>query len=138
MKLKKVWSKEKPIFQVRIARPTDKIKELIRFYEDGLGLQRVGYFHHDGYEGVMFGLPGREYHLEFTQHEDGSPCPAPTKENVLVFYYLEKEQKELMVKKLNNMGYLTVPSENPYWDLEGTTIEDPDGWRIVLTNDSGI
>ncbi|MEB2589993.1 VOC family protein, partial [Bacillus cereus] len=25
---------------------------------------------------------------------------------------------------------------NPYWIEKGTTIEDPDGWRIVLMNAS--
>jgi len=25
-------------------------------------------------------------------------------------------------------------SENPYWDVNGVTFEDPDGWRIVLQN----
>lgn len=36
------------------------------------------------------------------------------------------------------MGYPTLISENPYWDLEDSIIEDSDGWRIVLTTDSGI
>lgn len=30
------------------------------------------------------------------------------------------------------MGYDEVESENPYWKEKGITIEDPDGWRIVL------
>jgi hypothetical protein len=25
-----------------------------------------------------------------------------------------------------------VPSFNPYWDRDGVTFEDPDGYRIVL------
>ena len=87
----------------RIARPTDKFEEVTSFYEKGLGLKRIGEFYdHEGYDGVMFGLPDEEYHLEFTRHEDGSPCPAPTKD------------------------------KNPYWKEKGITIEDPDGWRIVL------
>ncbi|MEH7281737.1 VOC family protein, partial [Bacillus toyonensis] len=48
--------------QFRIARPTDKFEEVISFYETGLGLKRIGEFHnHEGYDGVMFGLPGEEY-----------------------------------------------------------------------------
>ena len=38
----------------------------------------------------MFGLPDEEYHLEFTTHVNGSPCPAPTKDNLLVFICLIK------------------------------------------------
>lgn len=30
------------------------------------------------------------------------------------------------------MGYDEVEPENPYWKDKGITIEDPDGWRIVL------
>lgn len=73
--------------QVRIARPTDKFDEVIRFYEQGLGLQRITEFEgHRGYTGVIIGIPDASYHLEFTKHVDGSPCPAPTKDNLLVFY----------------------------------------------------
>ncbi|MEC2549833.1 VOC family protein, partial [Bacillus cereus] len=58
--------------QFRIARPTDKLEEVISFYERGLGLIRIGEFHnHEGYEGVMFVLPDVEYHLEFTSHVNG-------------------------------------------------------------------
>ncbi len=54
--------------QIRIARPTGQLKEIIRFYEEGLGLKRIGSFSgHEGYSGVMFGLPHTQYHLEFTE-----------------------------------------------------------------------
>lgn len=44
--------------QIRIARPTGRLDQIIRFYEEGLGLKRLGEFHqHNGYDGVMFGLP---------------------------------------------------------------------------------
>jgi hypothetical protein len=33
-------------------------------------------------------------------------------------------------------GYRPVPSNNPYWDQNGKTFEDPDGYRVVLTNQS--
>ncbi|MBO1582816.1 VOC family protein [Bacillus bingmayongensis] len=40
----------------------------VSLYEEGLGLKRIGEFHnHEGYDGVMFGLPDAEYHLEFTR-----------------------------------------------------------------------
>jgi uncharacterized glyoxalase superfamily protein PhnB len=121
--------------QFRVARPTDKFEEVINFYENGLGLKRLGEFQdHDGYDGVMFGLPDAEYHLEFTTHVDGSPCPAPTKDNLLVFYIPDKKEIEKITDRLNKLGYYEVEPENPYWKENGTTIEDPDGWRIVLMN----
>ncbi|MEI4832322.1 VOC family protein [Bacillus sp. FJAT-53711] len=125
--------------QFRIARPTDKLEEVIKFYEEGLGLKRIGEFHnHEDYDGVMFGLPGVEYHLEFTRHKNGSPCPAPTKDNLLVFYFPDKNEIEKIHHRLNTMGYDEVEPENPYWKEKGITIEDPDGWRIVLMNTEGL
>ncbi|MDP7981505.1 VOC family protein [Bacillus multifaciens] len=124
--------------QFRFARPTDKFEEVINFYETGLGLQRIGEFqNHAGYDGVMFGLPDEEYHLEFTRHVNGSPCPAPTKDNLLVFYMPNKDEIEKIMNRLNKMNYYEVEPENPYWKEKGTTIEDPDGWRVVLMNTDG-
>ncbi len=117
----------------RIARPTDKFEEVIAFYERGLGLKRIGEFNdHEGYDGVMFGLPDEEYHLEFTRHVEGSPCPAPTTDNLLVFYMREDSEMKKISKRLQTLGYDEVEPENPYWKEKGITIEDPDGWRIVL------
>lgn len=132
--------KEVAVAQVRIARPTDQLDRIIEFYRDGLGLEIVGSFEkHDGYDGVMFGMPSTWYHLEFTQHEDGSPCPAPTRDNLLVFYVPDREGRDRMVDRLKNMGYPEVEAENPYWTRNGgVTIEDPDGWRIVLMNTYGL
>ncbi|MDP5276571.1 VOC family protein [Chengkuizengella axinellae] len=129
----------KNFVQFRIARPTDKFEEIIEFYEDGLGLKRIGGFqNHERYDGVMFGLPNVEYHLEFTRHIDGSPCPAPTKDNLLVFYIPDKNEIIEIKNKLNSMGYGEVEPENPYWKDSGVTIEDPDRWRIVLMNTQGL
>ncbi len=36
------------------------------------------------------------------------------------------------------MGYPEVEPENLYWKEKGVTIEDPDGWRIVLMNTEGV
>jgi catechol 2,3-dioxygenase-like lactoylglutathione lyase family enzyme len=120
--------------QVRIARPTDRLDEVNRFYRDGLGLAELFRFTgHAGYDGIMLGLPGSDYHLEFTQHQDGSPCPAPSQDNLLVLYFENAEDAATLAAKLARLGYPAVPPENPYWtDHGGTTIEDPDGWRVVL------
>lgn len=132
------WPSHIKAVQFRIARPTDKFEEIKKFYGEGLGLPEVGSFNNHGYQGVLFGLPGKDYHLEFTSHESGSPCPAPTKDNLLVFYIPEKEIIERISSKLTSMGYKIVPPENSYWEEKGITIEDPDGWRIVLMNTKGI
>ncbi|SFF60616.1 Glyoxalase/Bleomycin resistance protein/Dioxygenase superfamily protein [Halobacillus alkaliphilus] len=125
--------------QFRIARPTDQLTEIVAFYEEGIGLPKLTQFSsHAGYDGVIFGLPDSQYQLEFTTHEKGSPCPAPTKDNLLVLYIEEKDEIQTIINPLANQGFFTVEPENPYWEERGTTIEDPDGWRVVLMNTKGI
>jgi catechol 2,3-dioxygenase-like lactoylglutathione lyase family enzyme len=117
---------------VRFARPTDRLAEVLRFYEDGLGLRRIDAFEgHAGYSGVMLGLPGEDYHLEFTEHEDGSPCPAPTRDNLLVLYLTDPDAIAAIAGRLRALGHQPVEPENPYWS-EDLVYEDPDGWGVVL------
>lgn len=133
------WPSSLPVAQVRVARPTDRLAEVIRFYHEGLGLAIVDRFEdHAGYSGVMLGLPDVAYHLEFTTHTDGSPCPAPTADNLLVVYIPDEAAVEALVNRLRSLGYRPVPPENPYWEGRSVTIPDPDGWRVVLFAGSGI
>lgn len=128
------WPDALPAVQVRVARPTDKLREVVAFYRDLLGLPELYRFeNHAGFDGVMLGLPGAGYHLEFTSHVDGSPCPAPTRENLLVLYFAGESALYSVVQRLGEAGLEPVPPENPYWtDNGGVAFEDPDGWRIVL------
>lgn len=133
------WPNTLPVVQVRIARPVASLESVLRFYRDGLGLEVIGSFQgHAGYSGVMLGLPGTSYHLEFTEHEKGSACPAPTKDNLLVFYIPDKGAIDRLTERLGRMGHSVVAPENPYWAEHGVTFEDPEGWRVVLMNTAGI
>ncbi|HKS26346.1 MAG TPA: VOC family protein [Pyrinomonadaceae bacterium] len=133
------WPEDFPVVQVRMARLTARLQEVVRFYRDGLGLKEIGSFReHAGYSGVMLGLPGRQYHLEFTEHAEQTECDAPTKDNLLVFYVPEREAIERMAARLKAMGHEPVPPENPYWKEKGLTFEDPEGWRVVLMSTGGI
>jgi catechol 2,3-dioxygenase-like lactoylglutathione lyase family enzyme len=133
------WPDGTDVVQVRIARPTDKLEEVVAFYRDGLGLPMIGSFEgHAGYDGVMIGLPGRGYHLEFTRQEAGSPGTAPSRDNLLVLYIPDAEQVERLRARLERLGYPPVGPENPYWLDKSVTFEDPDGWRLVLSRTGGI
>lgn len=122
-----------PIQQIRFARPTDRLQEVVRFYEQGLLFPIIGSFQdHAGYDGVMLGMPDGSVHLEFTQHKEGSPCPAPTEDNLLVLYFSTIDSRDAYATRLEAMGYQAVAPENPYWTGKGITIPDPDGWRVVL------
>ena len=94
------------VAQIRIARPTDQLERVVAFYRDGLGLRELGRFEgHAGYDGVLLGLPGSDYHLELTSHADGSPGPAPTTDNLLVLYLDSREAAEALAARLASRGH---------------------------------
>lgn len=125
----------KPGLRLRVARPTDQLSELVRFYRDGLGFTVLGSFaDHQGFDGVMLGHPGEQYHLEFTTQRGHQVGRAPTKDNLLVFYLPDPEQWRAAVERMRSCGYEPVASFNPYWDRQGKTFEDADGYRVVLQN----
>ena len=134
------WPEVLPARQVRFARPTDRLDEVVGFYRDGLGLPELFRFEgHAGYDGVILGLPDADYHLEFTAHIDGSPCPAPTDDNLLVLYFDGADEVRTVAARLAKFGYPSIESENPYWTASGAvTVADPDGWRVVLMPRSGF
>ncbi|WP_251551250.1 VOC family protein [Neobacillus muris] len=133
--MSKVWSEELPVVQFRVARPTNQLQKVLEFYRDGVGLKLVGHFeNHNGYDGIMLGLPDASYHLEFTQYVDAVSCPPPSEDNLLVFYIPDRDARDEILNRLLKMGYPEAAPENPYWKTAGVTIEDPDGWRIVLQN----
>lgn len=122
---------------LRVARPTDNLVEVVKFYRGGLGFEVLYQFtDHDGFDGVMLGHKDAGYHLEFTHKRDHYSGKARTQENLLVFYLPCREVWQHAVKHLEDQGYKSIKSFNPYWDQRGKTFEDPDGYRVVLQNAS--
>jgi catechol 2,3-dioxygenase-like lactoylglutathione lyase family enzyme len=120
---------------LRVARASDNLADVIRFYRDGLGFEQLGSFEdHEGFDGIMLGHAGSGYHLEFTHRRGHAVGRAPTEENLLVFYLPERGDWQAGVDRLRGRGYKSTPSTNPYWDRNGVTFEDPDGYRVVLQN----
>jgi hypothetical protein len=109
-----VWPDRLPAVEVRIARPTDKLGEVVDFYCRDLGLPELYRTASHGYEVVMVGLPGDKYHLEFTSHDDGSPGRAPTDENLLVFYFATADQMFDVVGRFGESGHEPVELDNPW------------------------
>ena len=64
----------------------------------------------------------------------GARGPAPTRDNLLVFYLENEAEVAAVAARLAAMGYPEVESENPYWPAHGraSRSQDPDGWRVVL------
>ena len=115
--------------QVRVARHTQRLNEVVGFYRDGIGLPELGGFRgHEGYDGVFLDLPGTGAHLELTDGgEHGAPLPHP--ESLLVLYLGDERAVEEVAARLERDP---VAPANPYWAAHGLTFEDPDGFRVVL------
>ncbi|HEY1379199.1 MAG TPA: VOC family protein [Gemmataceae bacterium] len=122
---------------LRVARPTNDLAAVLRFYRDGLGLDVLYEFtDHDGFDGVMLGRPGAAYHLEFTRQSGHDAGRAPSADNLLVFYLPDAVEWERAAARMTAAGFQAVRASNPYWDRHGRTFEDADGYRIVLQNAS--
>ena len=121
--------------QLRVARRTNRIEEVVAFYSNALGVRILGKFKdHEGSEGVMLGHEGAGYHLEFTTKRGHFSGPAPSQEHLLVFYLPDAKAWRDTIDRVESLGLSPVTSFNPYWDRNGRTYEDPDGYRVVLQN----
>jgi catechol 2,3-dioxygenase-like lactoylglutathione lyase family enzyme len=121
---------------LRVARPSDDLDAILAFYRDGLGFDLLYRFEdHEGFDGVMLGHRHAPYHFEFTRAHAHPAGRAPTQDNLLVFYLPQKDDWQAAVGRMRAAGFDPVPAFNPYWDREGATFEDPDGYRVVLTRE---
>jgi catechol 2,3-dioxygenase-like lactoylglutathione lyase family enzyme len=120
---------------VRIARPVGDLQRTRAVYCEGLGLRVLGSFEdHEGFDGVMLGLPGARFHFEFTRCAAHPVRPSPTAEDLAVFYLPDAAEWRRTCEAMLAAGFCQVASFNPYWDRCGRTFEDPDGYRVVLQN----
>jgi len=118
---------------LRVARPSDDLDALLPFYQQGLGLMILYRFEdHDGFDGIMLGREGAPYHFEFTRARGHKAGRAPTSDNLIVFYLPDADGWWAAVQRMRDAGFAPVPAFNPYWDRDGLTFEDPDGYRVVL------
>ena len=130
---------------IRIARPTRDIGEAQRFYVDGLDMQVLYRVTAEGTahdasghvdDLIMLGWPDASWHLEFvldhTEDAANACLPRPTVEDLLVVY-VDGPIDRNVLQRLVNAGGREVRPKNPYWEQWGVTVEDPDGYRIVLS-----
>jgi hypothetical protein len=126
------------IHQVRVAHPTASIENVRHFYGDLVGLEEIGAFSdHAGYNGVMFGCPGRAFHLEFTA-SDACDIPSWSHESLLVLYVPDRAEYDGLLARLTAFNVSVVEPDNPYWQRHSKTFLDPDGRRVVLSNLPGM
>lgn len=104
-------------------------------YRRGLGLRVIDSFEgHEGFDGVMLGLAGSNFHFEFTSCRTHPVAPAPTAEDLAVFYIPDRAEWRSACANMLAAGFKRVTSFNPYWEVRGRTYQDPDGYRVVLQN----
>lgn len=119
---------------LRIARPSRDLAAAERFWKEGLGLSELYRHASEGSEHALLilGWPDASWHLELTVDPTGAQQPSPTADDLLVVYLGEEVPAEL-VERLERCGGQRVAAYNPYWDEWGVTLEDPDGYRLVLS-----
>jgi catechol 2,3-dioxygenase-like lactoylglutathione lyase family enzyme len=118
--------------KLRVARHTTNLDIITRFYTEMLGLNVLGNFMgHDGYDGVFLGLPGAGWHLEFTASTE-LPIHQPDEDDLLVFYPETIVIYQQITARFKQAGIVEVTARNPYWNINGITYADPDGYRLVV------
>src|SRR4051812_14664485 len=126
-----------PAATIRLARPSRDLVAAERFYVQGLGLQvlfRATAESADEHDLVMLGWPQASWHLELVGGPNLHLAPTPTAEDLFVVY-LSAPVDDALVARLETNGGRRV-SQGSYWDRWGVTVEDPDGYRLVLSSRS--
>jgi prolyl oligopeptidase len=104
-------------------------------YAKGLGFTVLAQFEdHRGFDGVILGHRKQPYHIEFTSQRGHKVGEAPTRNHLLVFYIPDRGKWEAGCAQMISAGFREAPSYNPFWDLQGRTFEDIDGYRVALQN----
>jgi catechol 2,3-dioxygenase-like lactoylglutathione lyase family enzyme len=121
---------------LRVARPTNDLAALRRFYCDGLGFGVLAEFgDHAGFDGLILGHPRWPYHLEFVREHGVEAPAAPSDEHLLVFYFADTQHWHKAVAQMEAAGFTAVRPHNPYWNRVGMCFRDPDGYHVILQND---
>ncbi|MBJ9977086.1 VOC family protein [Pseudomonas sp. S75] len=121
------------INHLRIARPVSDLERSKALYCQGLGLQVLGGFkNHAGFDGVMLGDPALDWHLEFTHCHRHEIEPHHSVEDLLVLYVADPADFQALCERLADSGFARVAAFNPYWQENGVSFVDHDGYRVVV------
>lgn len=117
----------------RAARHTNDLKPIIHFYHEILGLEILGSFEqHENYEGVFLGIKSEKWHLEFTVSDEAANHH-PDEDDLWVFYIEGEEKYNQLLERIRSHKVKEVAAKNPYWNRNGVTFLDPDGYGIVIS-----
>lgn len=117
----------------RFARHTDNIENLKVFYTDILGFKVLGHFeNHDNYNGIFIGPENAGWHLEFTESDKPAHHTFDA-DDILVFYPETTREYEEITGRIAQHNIEKVKAQNPYWQNNGITISDPDGYQVIIS-----
>ncbi|WP_421504632.1 VOC family protein [Erwinia rhapontici] len=120
---------------LHLARPVSNLDLSCEMYCRGIELNKLGSFSdHEGFSGHMLGRDGLGWHLEFTQCHHHPVSPSPSDDDLLVLYVPDKALWDDACSRMERAGFTKVSSFNPYWDNDGVTFQDHDGYRVVIQN----
>jgi hypothetical protein len=123
------WPDRLPAVEVRIARLTDKLAEVLDYYCRDLGLPELYRAAAHGYQVVMVGLPGDNCHLP--RRRKSRPRADGRESAGLLFR--AADQVFGVITRLGESGHEPVELDKPWWHEFGAiAFADPDNWRIVL------
>lgn len=125
-----------PLMQIRVARPSRDLERACAFYRDAVGLPVLSSFaDHEGFSGVILGVPDAAHQLELVRHAEVEP--SPTTEDQLVLYLGSAAAVANRATAIEAAGHEPQAPPNPYWTREGAiAFVDPDGYWLVLSPDS--
>ena len=123
------------LMQIRVARPTRDLERVSAFYRDAVGLRVLSSFaDHEGYSGVILGIPDAAHQLELVRHAEVEP--SPTTEDQLVLYLGSTAAVADRAAAIEAAGHEPQVAPNPYWAREGAiAFVDPDGYWLILSPD---
>ncbi len=118
---------------LRVARHTNDLKRIEDFYVNVLGFEQLGDFqNHNNYNGIFIGKSGLDWHFEFTQSESEAKHIFD-EDDVVVLYPKAISDYNNLLNKLEQFNISTITAANPFWNENGKMIQDPDGYRIVIS-----
>lgn len=119
---------------LRIVRPTADIVRIGAFWIGGLGMTELWRKPADdrGHALLMVGFPGGSWHLELVEDLTAARAAVPSTVGQLVLYLGKPAEPDLIARLVAAGG--TRREGDDYWKRWGVTIEDPDGYRLVLSH----
>lgn len=119
--------------ELRVARHTNDISRILDFYTKIIGLDLLGEFkNHNNYDGIFIGKKNENWHLEFTTSNEQANHYSD-EDDCLVFYVNTKNEYDEIIHRIHQNNISIINSKNPYWNLNGITIKDPDGFNVIIS-----